>query len=155
MALMDKMKGRFSQASQNTVKMAREFSETTRLNSEISAIEGQINDLYREIGYKVYCAYRHNPLPEAAELIEQVNDLHKKIKENQAQILAINATNHCPNCGAKIKANMVFCSNCGIKLPEQIPAVETKAERPSFCPNCGEALSEEAVFCTACGTKII
>lgn len=80
MAFFDEMKNRVTQASQSAAKSAKEFSEITRLNGEISDAESRINQLYNQIGYEVYCAYSAHPLPEAADLIEQVNALHDKIE---------------------------------------------------------------------------
>lgn len=154
MALIDMMKGKVSQAGQSTVKLARDFSETTRLNSEISAAQNQINDLYREIGYKIYCTYRANPLPEVADLILQTNALHNKIENNQAQIASINAANHCPSCGTKIKPGMSFCSSCGTKLVFEQRTEPIQEQAPLFCQNCGARLVPGVAFCTSCGSKI-
>ena len=118
MAFFDEMKQRVSQVGQSASKSAREFSETSRLNSEISSAKNKINQLYNQIGYAVYCAYSTHPLPEAADLIAQVNELHGQIETYQAQIQAITASSHCPNCGAKIRPDMMFCSSCGAKLPQ-------------------------------------
>ena len=108
MAFFDEMKNRVTQASQSAAKSAKEFSEITRLNGEISDAESRINQLYNQIGYEVYCAYSAHPLPEAADLIEQVNALHDKIENCRMQIQTINAASRCPNCGAKIRPGMAF-----------------------------------------------
>ena len=63
MAFFDEMKNRVTQASQSAAKSAKEFSEITRLNGEISDAESRINQLYNQIGYEVYCAYSAHPLP--------------------------------------------------------------------------------------------
>lgn len=151
MAFFDEMKQRVSQVGQSASKSAREFSETTRLNSEISNAKNKINQLYNQIGYAVYCAYSTHPLPEAADLIAQVNELHEKIEACQAQIQALAAASHCPNCGAKIRPDMMFCASCGAKLPQQEPP---KAAAQAFCPSCGAPLAAGAVFCTNCGNRV-
>ena len=104
-----------------------------------------------QIGYEVYCAYCNAPLPEVAELIQQVTDLHQTIEACKAQIKAINTADTCPQCGAKISKGMAFCSGCGHKLiAEEAPV----AERASFCSNCGAQISADSMFCTSCGQKI-
>ncbi|HCT90574.1 MAG TPA: hypothetical protein DF613_04200 [Lachnospiraceae bacterium] len=152
MAFMDNMKNRFSQASQSTVQKAKDLSELARLNGTISDTENRISELYGKIGYDVYCAYRDRPLPEVAGLIGQVTELHQSIEACRAQIKAINAANSCPNCGAKIRQGMAFCSGCGYKLPvvEQ-PAPSAQA---AFCTNCGAPITPGSLFCTSCGKKI-
>ncbi len=50
---------------------------------------------------------------------------------------------NCPTCGASVKPNAKFCSECGSKL-----AVK------KFCPNCGEQINGNAKFCPSCGQKL-
>lgn len=164
MAFFDEMKNRVTQASQSAAKSAKEFSEITRLNGEISDAESRINQLYNQIGYEVYCAYSAHPLPEAADLIEQVNALHDKIENCRMQIQTINAASRCPNCGAKIRPGMAFCSGCGARLVQAEPAqpVQQPVQQPaqpaapqtSVCPSCGEPIPADATFCINCGAKL-
>lgn len=151
MAFFDEMKHKVTQVSQSAAKSAKEFSEVTRLNNEISDAESQINQLYNRIGYEVYCAYSANPLPEVRELIEQVNGLHDKIENCRTQIQVINAASRCPSCGAKIRSDMAFCSNCGARLVQPEPP---KPAAQAFCSNCGAPLAEGAAFCTSCGARV-
>ena len=151
MAFINSMRDRLTQAGQSTVQKAKDLSEVAKLNSMISGAEKQINELYGKIGYEVCCAYSNAPLPEVAELIQQVTDLLQTIEACKAKIVAINLADLCPQCGAKINKGMAFCSGCGHKL-----AVEetTTVERASFCSNCGAQISADSLFCTSCGNKI-
>lgn len=124
MALFDNVRGRLTQAGQSTVQKAKGLSEVTRLNAKISGLENQINDMYRQIGYAIYCAHHEDPLPECAGAINQITELHKAIEECRAQIKAINDADTCPQCGAKINKSMVFCGVCGCRLVPEQPAVE-------------------------------
>lgn len=152
MAFIENMKGKISQASQSTVQKAKDLSEVAKLNSSISEAEKQISELYGKIGYDVYCAYHDQPLPEVSELIGKVTKLHQSIEACKAQIKVINAANTCPQCGAKIKQGMAFCSGCGYKLP--VVEQPAAAEQTSFCSNCGAPISAGSLFCTSCGTKV-
>ena len=150
MAIFDDMKEKISQAGPSTVQKAKDLSGVTRLNSEISSTEDEISTLYGRIGYEIYRAYREDPQPEVADLVRQVTELHQKIESCREQINAINAANSCPQCGAKINKGMVFCSNCGFKLP-----VEPKPEpAAAFCTGCGAPVTPGAVFCMSCGKKL-
>lgn len=51
------------------MQKAKDLSEITKLNMAVSESETKINEIYSEIGYKVYCAYRENPLEEVKEEI--------------------------------------------------------------------------------------
>ncbi len=151
MAFMNNMRDKLTQASQSTVQKAKDLSELAKLNGTISNSEKQISELYGKIGYAVYCAYYDTPLPEVADLIKQVTDLHQAIESSKAQITAINTADTCPQCGAKISKGMAFCSGCGHKLFDEKQPV---AEQSLFCSNCGAQISADSMFCTSCGQKI-
>lgn len=148
MAFFDQMKNKLTATSQSAVQKAKDLTETTRLNGQVNEAGKEINELYRKLGFEIFQAYRENPMPEGAELIAQLNELHEKVEALKAQIQAINKANLCPQCGAKITKDMVFCSGCGCKLPE----VEEK--QPRLCAGCGAVLEEDALFCTNCGSRV-
>ena len=150
MAFFDEMKKKVSQVGQSAAKSAKDFSETTRLNSEISDAENRINQLYTRIGYEIYCAHNADPLPEVATLIEQINTLHDRIDNCRLQIETINAANRCPNCGAKVKPGMAFCSGCGAPLAQPEP----QSVEQTLCPACGAPIAPGAAFCTSCGSRL-
>ena len=49
----------------------------------------------------------------------------------------------CPFCGAELKDDSLFCTECGKELPKAIE-----------CPHCGAPVNEGDVFCTECGKRI-
>ena len=59
------------------MQKAKDLSEITKLNMAVSESETKINEIYSEIGYKVYCAYRENPLEEVKEEIGQIRELEE------------------------------------------------------------------------------
>lgn len=173
MAFFDDMKEKLSQASQTAVKKTKELSDIARLNSEISATEKQISELYRKMGSEIYRVYRENPQPEVAEMMVQVTSLLQKIEENRAQLETINVVHNCPQCGARVKDEMVFCSSCGFKLPERetvtVTATETTESSAETAENTqepvenAEASAEPAPaeagegkpqFCGECGAPL-
>lgn len=56
----------------------------------------------------------------------------------------------CPDCGAKLSANVQFCSNCGHQTPKE----EEMPEEPMKCSECGAAAEKGAKFCKECGAKV-
>lgn len=153
MAFFDEMKNKLTATSQSAVQKAKDLTETTRLNSQVNETEKEISALYRQLGFVIYQAHRDDPIPEGAELIARISELHGKVEELKAQIQNVNRASLCPTCGARISKGMVFCTNCGSKLPavEEAPREEKKAAR---CTACGAALEEGSLFCTKCGTKV-
>ena len=153
MAIYDSIKDKLTQTSQSAVSKVKDLSETVRLNTEISDIENQINDLYCKMGYEIYIAYKDKPLEEVKELIEQITELHVQIDQSKQLIQAMQAVNSCPNCGNRIKPGMVFCSSCGVKLPEP-ELIEEPEGKAAFCSKCGAPVVGDADFCMSCGEKI-
>lgn len=150
MAFFDKMKQAFEETSQTARQKTKDLSSVTRLNAQIGDAERKINDLYYKLGFEVYKAYRENPLEAGAVQIGEINYLHKVIADCKAQIATINQANLCPNCGAKISKNMLFCSGCGYKLP----VVEVEEPAKPCCPACGTEITEDSAFCGNCGHRL-
>ena len=157
MSIFDDLKDKITEASSTTVQKAKDMSEVTRLNRVISESQNQIQYLYGEIGYQIYCAYRENPIPEVAEQFRKMDELYKAITDCEEQIKELNAGNVCPNCGIKIKPGMRFCSNCGYDLTIQqinIPPKEEIKQEVLYCKGCGAVLEPGTAFCVECGKKV-
>ena len=152
MAFFDDMRDMVSQAGHSTVQKAKDLSDTAKLNGVISESKSKINELYKKIGYQVYCGYEQNPIPEIAELVEEVSTLHTRINDSELKIKAINAEKSCPQCGNRVNKSMAFCSGCGYKLSVEEQSTEETAI--AFCSECGAAISDGEKFCMACGAKI-
>ena len=67
-----------------------------------------------------------------------------------------------PTCGAAVETGAVFCTGCGIRLPEHASeaarsasSAETKPTPPTkLCPACKAMIEPEAAFCNGCGTRM-
>jgi hypothetical protein len=49
----------------------------------------------------------------------------------------------CPTCGPRPESDAVFCSSCGMRLPQH-----------AGCTRCGAELLPDSRFCAACGTQV-
>ncbi len=152
MAFFDEVKGKLTQAGQSTMQKTQELTEIARINGRITEAKDKINELYGQIGYEICHSYAQNPLPEVAELMAKVSELHDSIEAGKERINTIKSASLCPNCGAKIKPNMMFCSECGSKLPAREQPVKTGDAQ--YCSNCGAPMAAGSMFCTSCGAKI-
>ncbi|MCD8224116.1 MAG: zinc-ribbon domain-containing protein [Clostridiales bacterium] len=155
MAFFEEVKSKIKQTSMSTVQKTQEFSEIVKLNSKINETKEKISELYSQIGYELYRQFEKEALPEIpdiADLLSQVSDLHKTINDYQSQINAIQDSRLCPNCGAKVTPGKSFCSECGAKLLSRDKTTEN--EKACFCSKCGAPLETGAIFCVSCGAKI-
>lgn len=53
----------------------------------------------------------------------------------------------CPNCGEELSDGVLFCRECGCKIPQE--------PKKRFCRECGHELEPNAKFCSACGAKVL
>ena len=95
--------------------------------------------------------------------LEKVNMAAEKagqaIDKGNEKIQGYSASWICPNCGARVSGDALFCSKCGTKRPEEAAKPqpvkqEPKVERPSVCPECGAPISRSDHFCQHCGYSI-
>lgn len=151
---------KISQTSQEAIKKTKEIADTTKLNSEISAEEKKINVYYQNIGKLYFEKYADNSDNEFEDILANIRNSFEKIEAAKEEIRKLKGKRNCPNCGAELDVEILFCSMCGFKLPplenkeEQTQLSEQKSSQPAkFCANCGEKLEEDAAFCPFCGTK--
>lgn len=88
MAFLDNLGKKISDAAGTATEKAKDFAETTKLNSAIYSEEKQINQYFMEIGKMTFERDKDNPESPAAELIgkiiasqQTIDDLEKKIEE--------------------------------------------------------------------------
>lgn len=89
MGLMDNVKKGIAKAKEE----AQELAQVTKLKAEITRLNGQRRDLFREIGEEVYALYqRSEPIPgfetkcdALAAISEEVARKEKDIEELRAQ----------------------------------------------------------------------
>ena len=106
-------------ASEKTSKIARE----TKLKMKMNENKSKINDLYEEIGKKVYQKHVANEEVNVKEDIkeecEKIDVLSHEIEECQKEIWDLSDNKQCPNCKSKISKDDTFCPNCGTKQEEE------------------------------------
>lgn len=88
-------------------------------------------------------------IPEVASVIEMfkksIAATNRNDKLSKDQNVYSRDSNECPNCHAKVSANVKFCSECGSK----IDIVQTV-----ICEECHSTLEAGTKFCPNCGIKV-
>ena len=125
------------------------FSETVSLNARIDECRKDLNNCYCQLGQAYFSRTTSDVPPEYQGIFDRIHMLNQTIVQLQEQIKVIKGIRQCPNCGAEVASNVMFCGNCGYSMPPVNSA--QPAWNGPVCAKCGAPLEEGAAFCTNCG----
>ena len=133
--------GFFNEIGKKTTEATSKITKETKLKLKMGDNKNKINNLYAEIGKKVYEKHtRGENIDIKAELkeeCEKIDALSSEIENARLEVLKLNNKRLCPNCFAEVEKTAAFCSKCGEKLeeqevveevPENVEEAEEKAE---------------------------
>ena len=146
MALFERIGKKLSDAGQEVARQTKNFTDVTRLNSEVSDRNRRITQLYTALGQVYFEKHKNDPDALEKDAIEEIKTLFEEISQREEEIKQIKGVVKCPNCGADVSINSVFCSSCGTKMESQ-QADADKESQSAVCPNCGSAVMPDAAFC--------
>lgn len=125
--------GFFNELGKKTTETTNKIAKETRLKMKINENKGKINDIYSEIGKKVYEKYvREENVVIKEEILEscvELNELCKEMEKDRIEILKLNKKRMCLKCYAEIDSDAQFCPKCGIKQTEEKTTFEKAEEK--------------------------
>lgn len=128
MDFFEKLTKKTSDAYKTVAGKTNQFAAETKLKLKINDNKSKINDLYKEIGKKVFEKYALNGNLDIKEDIEgelqKIQSLADEIKEFEKQILDLSDMKECVKCHTKMEKNAKFCPTCGAIQPEEVKAAE-------------------------------
>jgi len=89
-----------------------------KLNVQLFDLNGEQNDILRQLGQVMYDTHR-GQVPEGAAvtaLLNQADEKAQKIAELKGRIADLKQTQTCPGCGAPCGKSDKFCRVCGARL---------------------------------------
>ena len=89
MALFDSIGKKLTNAGQNVAQQTKSFTETAKLNSQISTYEKKISELFLSLGRACYERHRDDKDTEYRSIIDEINTIYEEIAEAQEQIKQI------------------------------------------------------------------
>lgn len=152
MSFFDDLGKTITNKSQDVAKKAKDITDVTRLNSQISSERKIIDNYYLEIGKLYYQRYQDVPEKGFEEYIEKIQKSEKNIEQWNKEIVRIKKLRKCVNCGADIPADALFCNVCGAR--NELSSAVSAQSSSEFCPKCGTAIGTDAVFCLNCGNRV-
>lgn len=119
MEFFDKLGKKASEAYKVTADKTGKIAKETKIKFKIGELKTQINDIYEEIGKKVYEKHvREEDICIKKDLEEQctkIDVLSDEIDSLLKQCLALKDKRQCQKCYKEIEKEDKFCSNCGEK----------------------------------------
>lgn len=123
MEFFDKLGKKASEAYKMTADKTGKIAKETKIKLKISELKSQINDIYEEIGKKIYENHvREEDISITNEIEEkctEIDALGDEIESLLKQCLELKDKKQCSKCYAEIEKNVKFCPNCGEKQTEE------------------------------------
>ena len=150
MGFFDTLGKKATEAYNVTTKKTGELAKEAKLRMKINENKSNINDLYKEIGKKVYEKHvREENIDIKTELEEEctkIDVLSAEIETCLKSILELKNKKQCVKCHTEIEFDAVFCPKCGEKQPEEeVKEVEVVVEEKEETENKQEEATEEKV----------
>lgn len=150
MEFFDKLTKKASETYKGAAEKTGKIAKEAKLKLKISDNKSKINDIYEEIGKKVYQKHASNEdlciKQDLEEECARIDELSAEIEGYHKEILELSNEKACTNCGEHMSKDAKFCPKCGTEQPEikEEPAkeVEVLAEEQDT-ENTEEATSEE------------
>ena len=120
--------GFFNELGKKTSEATNKITKEAKLKLKMGDNKSKINNLYQEIGKKVYEKHTREEnidiKEELKEECEKIDALSKEIEEARLEILKLNNKRLCPNCFSEVEKSASFCSKCGEKLEQEVEVTE-------------------------------
>lgn len=124
-ALLEKVRGTANFAADAAADSARaagkkagQMVDVAKLNVQLFDLNGEFNDILRQLGQVMYQTHL-GQAPESAavnEQLKQADELSAKISDLKARISDLKQAQTCPGCGAPCGKGDKFCRACGTQL---------------------------------------
>ena len=130
MEFFDKIGKKASEAYKVTADKTGKIAKETKMKLKINELKSEINDMYKEIGRKVYEKHVIEDEISIKKDLEtectKIDVLSDEIEELLEQCLSLKDKKQCQNCYKEIDIESNYCTNCGEKQKTQEAEKETE-----------------------------
>ena len=116
MEFFNKISEKASTAYKVTAAKTGKLAKEAKLRLKMSNLKSQINDIYLDIGAKIYEKHLlKEDINDLEEECTKIDILTNQIEEILNECLELNNKKQCLKCFAKIDKDCKFCPECGTK----------------------------------------
>lgn len=130
MEFFDKIGKKASEAYKVTADKTGKIAKETKMKLKINELKSEINDMYKEIGRKVYEKHVIEDEISIKKDLEtectKIDVLSDEIEELLEQCLSLKDKKQCQNCYKEIDIESNYCPNCGEKQKTREAEKETE-----------------------------
>ena len=122
MDFFDKLGKKASEAYKVTADKTGKIAKETKLKFKMSELKSKVEDIYEEIGKKVYETHVKKENISMEDLLpecKQIDELSEQIENIRKECLELKDKKQCSKCFKEIDKEMKFCPECGAKQEEQ------------------------------------
>lgn len=119
MEFFDKLGKKASDTYKVTAEKTGKLAKEAKLRMKMNEDKVEINNLYKEIGKKVYEKHLIDDVINIKEELEEectkIDVLSQEIENMLKEILTLKDRKQCPNCFEQIDKDDQYCPRCGTK----------------------------------------
>lgn len=123
MDFFDKLGKKASEAYKMTADKTGKIAKETKMKLKMNELKAQINEIYEEIGKKVYEQHvreeKYSIEKEIEEECTKIDVISDEIETLLKQCLELKDKKQCKKCYKEIEKDMKFCPDCGEKQEEK------------------------------------
>ena len=157
MEFFDKLTKKASETYKGAAEITAKIAKEAKLKIKINDNKSKINNVYQEIGKKVYQKHVSSEdlciKKDLEEECSKIDILCEEIEAYNSEILELSNEKACAECGEKMPIKSHYCPNCGKEQPEikEEPAKEVEviddnqggASENECCKECKDDKKEE------------
>lgn len=120
MRLFEDLSKTISEKGKEAVNKARDLTDVIKLKTQLAGEKNKLNETFQMIGRQYYETYKGKEPDETFQsAFLSVEASKKRISSLEEEICSMEGCRICPECGAKLNQEDIFCGKCGTKMPEK------------------------------------
>lgn len=122
MDFFDKLGKKATEAYKVTADKTGKIAKETKLKFRMGELKSKVEDIYEEIGKRVYEKHVKKEDISINDLIDeckQIDEISNEIEKIRKECLELKDKKQCKKCFKEIEKNCSFCPECGAKQEEE------------------------------------